>query len=199
MIYILMHHNPYIRAGSAIGVTLLVLMATSVISWALLPQGIFRVGWGTSLGRISLIQAALRIFALNLLFGVGGIVLLNQWKDVKGLAVGYYVHLLRSGIFYGLIRGTNSFTFPYSSLSDSFRGFVLVGFWETVGLSLVCASTALLARYPTNSAGGFLGLVAFLRRPAVSMSRQEIAFLLAGVGLLGLAAVAEAVNIAQST
>ena len=199
MIYILMHHNPYIRAGSAIGVTLLVLMATSVISWALLPQGIFRVGWGTSLGKISIAQAMLRIFVLNMFFGAGGLLLLNQWKGMKGLAVGYYVHLWRSGVFYGLIRGTNSFTFPYSSLSDSLRGFLLVGLWETVGLSLVCASTALLARYPTNSAGGFLGLAAFLRRPAVSMSRQEIALLLAGVGLLGLAAVAEAVNIAQST
>ncbi len=199
MIKIFMHHNPFIRASFSVGITLVVLISVSFVTWAIFPQGSFRMGWGASLGKTSLAQAALRIFALNLFFGAGGLLLLNQWKDAKGLAVGYYVHLWRSGVFYGLIRGTNSFTFPYSSLSDSLRGFFMVGLWETIGLSLVCASTALLASYPTNSAGGFARLTAFLHRPAAFMSRQELALLFAGVGLLCLAAIAEAVNIARST
>lgn len=192
---LLMNRNPLVRAGASICLTLAVFAVVWMVSKAIIPQGALRMGWGTSLGKVSISQVGLRIFALNALLGVGGFLLLNQWKDARGLAVGYYVLVWRSGIFYGLIRGTNSFTFPYASAADSLRGFLLVGLWELVGLSFVCSSTALLARYATSSSGGFSGLVAFCREPFSFIDYKEAFLLVIGVIMIGLAALAEAVNI----
>ncbi|MCL6451220.1 MAG: hypothetical protein K6T75_08015 [Acetobacteraceae bacterium] len=194
---ILMHPNVGVRAAAAVGLTLLLLGVVWAASHLVLRPGAVRVGWGASLARRSAASAAVQILAFNLLLGAGGIILLNQWRDARGLAIGYYVHLLRSSLLHGLLRGTNSFTFPYPSPAAGFRGFLAVGLWETVGLSLVCASTALLAKYSTRSALGVSGFLAFLRRPAAYLRGGEAALLLGGLVLLALAAVAEALNIAR--
>lgn len=75
----------------------------------------------------------------------------------------------------------------------------MVGLWETVALSLISASTALLARYPMDSAGGLIGFAAFLHRPAAYLRNGEMILLLVGVLLLAFAAVAEGFNIVRSS
>jgi len=195
MTRLLMHNSLVVRITVTILSTLVLLIFVWAFSAVLLPQGVIRFNAGIWLQDLPAISSALLIFGMNLLAGACGIILMNQWHTKTGLAVGYYFLLLRSSIFHGVLRGTNSFTFPYDSHSEVILGFFRVGLWETLALCLICAATASLAKYPTSSHYGVVSFFKFMRNPAKYIKRQEIAFILAGVTLLALSALMEAFNI----
>jgi len=119
------------------------------------------------------LPSALVIFVMNLLIGACGTILMNQWRTRRGLATGYYLLLLRSSVFHGVLRGTNSFAFPYASQRESIFGFFRVGLWETLALSLICVATASLAGYPTNSPDGLVSFGRFIRNPAGYLTKKN--------------------------
>lgn len=132
---------------------------------------------------------------MNALVGALGIILMNQWRTRKGLAVGYYVLIFRSSVFHGVLRGTNSFTFPYASHRNVILGFFRVGLWETLSLCLICAASACLASSPTSSHYGLVSFTKFIRRPGAYVKKQELTLIQVGFVLLMLSAFMEALNI----
>ena len=195
MIRVLMHEKLLVRTAGSVSITFVFLTLVWVLSAAVLQPGIIRGNLGAWLINIPVASSAAFLFVLNLVFGAGGITLLNHWHDARGLAAGYYIHIFRSALFHGLLRGTNSFTFPYSSQAEVVQGFFRVGLWETLALSLICAATASLAGYPVSSFEGLPGFLKFLRNPAEHLGKKELSLFLAGITLLALAAVQEAFNI----
>ncbi len=195
MVRLLMNERLAVRAKSAIAFTFALLVFVWVSSALLLPPGAMHFNAGIWLGDLSLLSSTLFIFVINLLFGVGGIILMNQWYIGRGLAAGYYILLLRSSVFHGILRGTNSFSFPYASQGENILGFFRVGMWETLALCLICAATASLARYPASSHKGFISFYEVIRNPSSHLTKQALVLILAGIALLMFSALMEALNI----
>ena len=160
-----------------------------------MQPGLLKGSIGITTVFVSVSASAVFILVMNLVFGAGGIILINQWHDSRGLAAGYYIHLFRSSLLHGLLRGTNSFLFPYSSQVDVVIGFFKVGLWETLALSLICAATATLASYPLNSSQGLVSFIKLVRQPTKYMNTKEIATVLLGIVMLIFSAIMEELNI----
>lgn len=194
MVNLLMDRRVQIRTGMAIVLTLGLLVITWTLSYMFLPPGLVKIGFAASLISSSFNIIAAQIFVANVILGAFGIILMNQWHDARGLAMGYYIHLFRSAVFHGLLRGTNSFAFPYASQDEIIIGFFKVGLWETLAFCLICSATAACATYPTSSSEGIKSFFAFLARPA-RIGRDGLIVLITGVLMLGFAAIMEALNI----
>lgn len=115
MINLLMHDNILVRIGSTIAFTLVLLAIIWLLSSLFLPPGLVKLGFVESLVTSSPHTTTAQILGANMLLGAFGLILMNQWHDPRGLATGYYIHFFRSAVFHGLLRGTNSFAFPYPS------------------------------------------------------------------------------------
>lgn len=194
MVSLLMDRRVLIRIGVAIVSTLGLLIVIWTLSYLLLPQGLVKINFAASLISSSFFTIATQIFGANMILGALGIILMNQWHDARGLAMGYYIHFFRSAVFHGLLRGTNSFAFPYASQGEIIIGFFRVGLWETLAFCLICSATAACVAFPTSSPDGIKSFIAFLTRPA-RIGRDGLIVLIIGVLMLGFAAVMEALNI----
>lgn len=194
MIKMLMDKRVLVRAGINIALTLGLLALTWTLAYLLLPQGLVKLGFTASLISPSVYTITAQILAANVILGALGLALMNQWHDARGLAVGYYIHFFRSAIFHGVLRGTNSFAFPYASQGEIIAGFFRVGLWETLAFCLICSATAACVAFPTSSPDGIKSFIAFLTRPA-RIGRDGLIVLIIGVLMLGFAAVMEALNI----
>lgn len=194
MVKFLMHKKLLFRIGAAIASTLGLLVIIWVLSYLLLPQGVVRINFAASLIFSSPYSIAAQFFGLNLILGAFGLILMNQWHDARGLALGYYIHFFRSAVFHGLLRGTNSFAYPYNSQAELIFGFFKVGLWETLAFCLICAATASYATFPVSSAEGIKAFFTFLARPK-RIKRNVLIVLIVGVLLLGFSAIMEALNI----
>lgn len=190
-----MSEDVAVRVRATVLLTFLLLIAIWLFSALLLQPGIMRFNVGTWLQGLPVLPSTFFIFGMNLLLGALGIILMNQWRTRKGLAVGYYILVFRSSVFHGVLRGTNSFTFPYASHRDIILGFFRVGLWETVALCLICAASACLARSPASSHYGLVSFVKFIRRPGAYMRKQELTLIMVGIVLLMLSALMETLNI----
>lgn len=190
----LRHNRLFIRVGATIAFTLGLLVIIWVLSYLLLPQGLVKISFTASLIPSSPFTIAAQIFGLNLLLGAFDLMLMNQWHDAGGLALGYYIHFLRSAVFHGLLRGTNSFAFPYNSQAELIFGFFKVGLWETLAFCLICAATAAFAAFPVSSAEGIRAFFTILAKPQQIKRDVFIAFIV-GVLMLGFSAIMEALNI----
>lgn len=195
VVRLLMSEDLAVRVRATILLTFCSLIAIWFFSGLLLQPGIIRFNAGTWLQDLSVLPSTLLIFGMNLLVGALGIILMNQWRTRKGLAVGYYILIFRSSVFHGVLRGTNSFTFPYASHGDIILGFLRVGLWETLALCLICAASACLASHPTSSHYGLVSFVRFIRRPGSYLRKQELTLILVGFVLLLLSALMESLNI----
>jgi hypothetical protein len=195
MVRLLMNENLAVRIKSTVVLTFILLIIIWFLSALLFQSGIIVFNGGTWLADLNILPSTLLIFGMNLLVGAFGIMLMNQWRTKKGLAVGYYILLLRSSVFHGVLRGTNSFTFPYASHGDIILGFFRVGLWETLALCLICAASASLASFPINSKYGLVSFLKFIRYPVAYLEKQELTIVLVGIGLLMLSALMEALNI----
>ncbi len=189
MTRLLMHESLAVRIRATIALTFGLLISIWFFSALLLPPGIIRFNAGTWLEDLPVLPSALFIFAINLLIGACGVILMNQWHTRRGLAAGYYLLLLRSSVFHGILRGTNSFAFPYTSHVENIIGFLRVGLWETLALCLICAATASLARYPTSSYYGLVSFYKFIHNPTayikkrvVALSKEGVFFICLGMG-----------------
>lgn len=194
MAKLLMHRRLFTKTSATILSTFSLLAIIWVLSYLLLPQGLVKINFISSLLAPSPYTLAAQIFAANVILGAFGILLMNQWHDKRGLAVGYYVHFLRSAVFHGVLRGTNSFAFPYSSQGKIIIGFFKVGLWETLALCLICSATAACAAYPTSSPKGLRSFFAFFIKPP-KIEREGLMVLFLGVLILGFSSIMEALNI----
>lgn len=195
MVRLLMNESLAVRIKSTIVLTFILLITIWFFSALLLQPGIISFNAGTWFENLPVLPSTLLIFGMNFLAGACGIILMNQWRTKKGLAVGYYIHMLRSSVFHGVLRGTNSFTFPYASHGDIILGFLRVGLWETLALCLICAASASLARFSVNSHYGLISFLKFIRYPVAYIKKQELKLILVGIVLLMLSSLMEALNI----
>jgi len=123
-----------------------------VASYLALPQGVLRGKLpGTALlgEDIDIVSTFLKIFLFNLI--VGGIVfsLCNLFR-VGNVPLGY-VAIWGQILIFGLLKGTNSFIYPYESMSASFLGFLRTGLWEFTSYILMTCSTIDFAIYRQES------------------------------------------------
>lgn len=193
MIKLLMHYQLKIRIGATLFLTFLILFVFWILSAAIFKPGIIHLNIGSWLVNMSRMESFIIIFLFNLIFGIFGIILLNQWHDNHGLAFGYYFHFFRSSLFLGILNGTNSFTFPFISQKEIFYGFLKVGLWETVSFSLICAATAKHAKYPWNSNQGILSFISLFRRQERNI--KEFFVIIFGISFLIFSALMESISI----
>jgi len=102
-----------------------------VASYLVLPQGVLRGRLpGTWLfgEDVDVVSTFLKILIFNFL--VGGIVfsLCNLFR-VGNVPLGYVAIWLQIFVF-GVLKGTNSFIYPYETMLSSFIGFLRTGLWE---------------------------------------------------------------------
>ncbi len=193
MVNLLMHKSLLVRIGVTIITTLGLLVIIWTLSSLLLPPGLVKINFTASLISSGYI-IAIQIFGANIILGALGLMMMNQWHDARGLAIGYYIHFFRSAVFHGLLRGTNSFAFPYTSQVEIVNGFLKVGLWETLAFCLICSATAAYAAFPTSSPQGLKSFFAFLVRPT-RIKKDVLFVLIVGGVLMGFSAVMEALNI----
>lgn len=194
MINLLMHKRLLIRISVTIISTLVLLVMIWTLSYLFLPSGLVKINLAASLISSSPYTIAAQIFGANLILGAFGLIMMNQWHDAQGLAIGYYIHFFRSAVFHGLLRGTNSFAFPYPSQVEIVIGFFKVGLWETLAFCLICSATAAYAAFPTNSPQGLKSFFAFLAKPA-RIKREVLLVLIVGGLMMGFSSIMEALNI----
>lgn len=194
MINLLMHDNILVRIGSTIAFTLVLLAIIWLLSSLFLPPGLVKLGFVESLVTSSPHTTTAQILGANMLLGAFGLILMNQWHDPRGLATGYYIHFFRSAVFHGLLRGTNSFAFPYPSQAEIVIGFFKVGLWETLAFCLICSATAVYAIHPIDSPQGLKTFFTLLSKPS-GIKRDVLFVLIIGGLVLVFAAIMEALNI----
>jgi len=125
---------------------------TWVASYLVLPQGVLRGKLpGTALfgEEVDVVSTFLKIFLFN--FIVGGVVfsLCNLFR-VGNVPLGY-VAIWGQILIFGLLKGTNSFIYPYESMLASFIGFLRTGLWEFTSYILMTCSTIDFAIYRQES------------------------------------------------
>lgn len=188
------------RFLGALVLTLAALIASWAVSYLLLPEHLLQFRYiRTAVATAGLWRTWGKILAINLGMGVGGLVLLNQWQDRWGVACGYYLLVWRSGIFVGVLVGTNSFAFPAPDRLSALIRFFGLGFWESLAMVMACAATAPMARYPIHSGAGLTAFLDFLREPVAHLSAEEIWTLVAACALTIAMAGLEANRIATSS
>jgi len=98
---------------------------------------------------IDIASTFLKIFLYNLI--VGGIVFsaCNLFR-VGDIPLGY-VAIWGDILIFGMLKGTNSFIYPYESMFASFIGFLRTGLWEFTSYILMTCSTIDLAIYRQGS------------------------------------------------
>lgn len=166
-----------------------------VAGYLVLPQGLLRgklPGTGLLGEDIDVLSTFLRIFLFN--FMMGGIVfsLCNLFK-VGDVPLGYVAIWLDILIF-GLLKGTNSFIYPYETMLASFIGFLRTGLWEFSAYILMTCSTVNFAIYRQES--WLSGKVTRIKQwNNVKLSKAEKSTYLIGVIVLLLSAFLEALAI----
>lgn len=123
-----------------------------VASYLVLPQGVLRGKLPSTalLGEdVDIVSTFLKIFLFN--FIVGGIVfsLCNLFR-VGNVPLGY-VAIWGQILIFGLLKGTNSFIYPYETMLASLIGFLRTGLWEFTSYILMTCSTIDFAIYGQES------------------------------------------------
>jgi hypothetical protein len=123
-----------------------------VASYQVLPQGVLRGKLpGTWLfgEDVDVVSTFLKILLFNFL--IGGIVfsLCNLFRVGK-VPLGYVAVWLQIFVF-GVLKGTNSFIYPYETMLASFIGFLRTGLWEFTAYILMTCSTVNFAIYRQES------------------------------------------------
>ena len=172
-----------------------ILFLAWTISYLILPQGALRGKLpGTVLfgENTDLLSTFLKIFLFNFL--IGGIVfsLCNLFR-VGDIPLGYVAIWLDILVF-GLLKGTNSFIYPYETMLASFIGFLRTGLWEFSAYVLMTCSTVNFAIYKQES--WLSGKVTRIKQWSnVKLNKADKSTYLIGVIVLLLSAFLEALAI----
>jgi len=123
-----------------------------VASYLVLPQGILRGKLPSTalFGEdVNVISTFLKIFIFN--FTIGGIIfsMCNLFR-VGDVPLGY-VPIWGDILIFGLLKGTNSFIYPYETMLASIIGFFRTGLWEFTAYTLMTCSTIDFAIYKQES------------------------------------------------
>jgi len=166
-----------------------------VASYLVLPQGILRGKLPSTwlFGEdVDVFSTFLRIFLFNFL--IGGIVftLCNLFR-VGNVPLGYVAIWLQILIF-GVFKGTNSFIYPYETMSASFIGFLRTGLWEFTAYILMTCSTVNIAIYRQESWVNSK-LTKIKQWNDVKLSKVEKSTYFVGIVILILSAFLEALAI----
>ncbi len=168
---------------------------TWIAGYLILPQGALRGKLpGTwLLGEdIDVLSTFLKILLLNFL--IGGIVfsLCNLFR-VGDVPLGYVAIWLDILVF-GLLKGTNSFIYPYETMLASFIGFLRTGLWEFSAYILMTCSTVNIAIYRQES--WLSGKVTRIKQwQDVKLSKTEKGTYILGVAILAFSAFLESLAI----
>jgi hypothetical protein len=172
-----------------------VFFLTWIVSYLVLPQGILR---GKLLGTwlfgedIDWLSTFVKIFLFNFL--IGGIVfsLCNLFR-VGNIPLGYVAVWLEMLVF-AVLKGTNSFVYPYETMLSSFIGFLRTGLWESSAYILMTCSTFNFAIYRQES--WLSGNVTRIKQwQAVKLSKAEKGTYAMGVAILAFSAYLESLAI----
>lgn len=148
---LLRHDALGVRFLTLLGAALAIFIATWLLSYHLLPEGVLRGRSGAAAlagddAADSLLPEFLRIALINA-FMVAIIVAANRLLAVKGVPLGYITPLMLAAS-YAATLGTNSFTIPLPQrMAPSFAVLTRSGPYEIAAYILVAASTHAL---PTN-------------------------------------------------
>jgi hypothetical protein len=122
------------------------------VSYLILPQGVLRGKLPSTwlFGEdVDVLSTFLKIFITN--FIIGGVIfsLCNLFR-VGNVPLGY-VAIWGQIIIFGMLKGTNSFIYPYETMFASFIGFLRTGLWEFTAYILMTCSTIDLVIYRQES------------------------------------------------
>lgn len=166
-----------------------------IAGYLILPQGALRgkLPGTVLLGEdIDVLSTFLKIFLFNFL--IGGIVfsLCNLFR-VGDVPLGYVAIWLDILVF-GLLKGTNSFIYPYETMLASFIGFLRTGLWEFSAYILMTCSTVNFAIYRQES--WLSGKVTRIKQwQDVKLSKTEKGTYVIGVAILAFSAFLESLAI----
>ncbi len=166
-----------------------------IAGYLILPQGTLRgklPGTGLLGEDIDVLSTFLKILLFNFL--IGGIVfsLCNLFR-VGDVPLGYVAIWLDILVF-GLLKGTNSFIYPYETILASFIGFLRTGLWEFSAYILMTCSTVNFAIYRQES--WLSGKVTRIKQwQDVKLSRTEKGTYVIGVAILAFSAFLESLAI----
>lgn len=172
-----------------------VFFLTWIVSYLVLPQGILK---GKLLSTwlfgedVDVLSTLLKIFLFNFL--IGGIVfsLCNLFR-VGNVPLGCVVVWLEFLVF-GVLKGTNSFVYPYETMLSSFLGFLRTGLWESSAYILITCSTFNFAIYRQES--WLSGKVTRIKQwQDVKLSKTEKGTYVIGVAILAFSAFLESLAI----
>lgn len=172
-----------------------ILFLAWTVSYLLLPQGALRgkLPGTVLLGEdIDVLSTFLKILLFNFL--IGGIVfsLCNLFR-VGDVPLGYVAIWLDILVF-GLLKGTNSFIYPYDTMLASFIGFLRTGLWEFSAYILMTCSTVNFAIYRQES--WLSGKVTRIKQwQDVKLSKTEKGTYVIGVAILAFSAFLESLAI----
>lgn len=165
------------------------------VSYLLLPQGILRGRLpGTALfgEDVDVFSTFLKIFFFNFLMGGIAFSLCNLVKVGK-IPLGI-VPIWLEMILFGLLKGTDSFIYPYASMLASFIGFLRTGLWESTALILMTCSTSNIVMYQQESwKSGRLTKIR--QRKDLKLTRSEKGTYLIGVMIILISALTESLAI----
>jgi len=141
---------------------------------------------------VNIVSTFLKILIINTV--IGGIIFCScNFIKLKDLPLGY-VAVWCQIFIYGLVKGTNSFEYPYPSLQASFIGFLRTGLWEFTAYILTVCSTANIALYRQDSwFSSNLTKVRDLKD--VKLCRNEIIAYFTGILILVASALTESLAI----
>ncbi len=172
-----------------------ILFLAWTVSYLILPQGTLRGKLPSTLffgENTDLLSTFLKILLFN--FAIGGIVfsLCNLFR-VGNVPLGYVAIWLEILVF-GLLKGTNSFIYPYETMLASFIGFLRTGLWEFSAYILMTCSTVNFAIYRQES--WLSGKVTRIKRwQDVKLSKTEKGTYVIGVAILAFSAFLESLAI----
>jgi len=124
-----------------------------VLSYLLLPEGVLRgrLLSASLLGKdVNFLDTFVRIFAFNFLIGGVLVSIVCNFFRVAGLPLSYAAIWGQISLF-GILKGTNSFLYPYPTMLDSVMGFLRTGLWEFTAYILMASAFVSLGRYEQKS------------------------------------------------
>lgn len=183
------------RFASMWAMSLAIFFLTWVASYLFLPQAILRAKLPTMWiygVDVDVPSTFLKIFAFNFLIG-GVILTLGNLMRVGDVPLGY-VAVWGQIFLFGILKGTNSFVYPYETQWASLIGFLRTGLWEFTAYILMTCSTIEFEMYRQESWISSK-LTKIRKRSEIRLTRREqLAFLL-GTLILLLSAFLESLAI----
>ena len=166
LVHLLLSRRVGIRFATLLSLGIATFVLFQAIAYWWLPEGLLR---GRNISALAAGEEAAqsfgaewaRIVGFNMLILFLFFVAANLLRFSNGVPLGYFAVIVMQGYF-GVITGTNSFTFPFEGkIAPSFYWFVTPGFYELAAYALAAAATYEISRWQDVKIDGKTKLVRF--------------------------------------